>query len=70
MSKDDDLRDVAAMLAMLGIMISKPNTNPSVVGERAYAYADSLIRASSKAPAGEGIASIPAKREYARKEHT
>jgi len=63
-----NLRDLAAMFAMMGMLAS--GRDPDTLAEDAYVVADEMMDARSQEPEDEvdqGIAAIKPKRKYERK---
>ena len=63
-----NLRDLAAMFAMMGMLAS--GRDPDTLAEDAYVVADEMMEARSQEPEDEvdqGIAAIKPKRKYERK---
>lgn len=60
-----NLRDLAAMFAMMGMLAS--GRDPDTLAEDAYFVADEMMDARNQTSDAEGIAAIKPKRKYERK---
>ena len=60
---EDNLRDLAAMFAMCGLIMRGSEEDKEMLGEEAYIYADALLRA--REGLDQGIAALKPKKKKA-----